>query len=146
MAANVLMRGVREVVAYLDRMAEEARAAAATTVSVGSPMPYAKYVTEGTRPHMIYPRDKEALFWAGAQHPVRAVHHPGTRPNPFITDAEHAVHLQVIAMIAKGVLTAVPGAGAEAVYTAGLLVLAEARRRAPVKSGHLRDTLHVERL
>jgi hypothetical protein len=127
-------------------MAEEARAAAATKVTVGTTVPYAKYVTQGTRPHDIYPRDKQALFWAGAAHPVRMVHHPGTKPNPFISDAEDAMLLPVIAAIAKGVLKAETGSGAEAMYTAGLLVLAEARRRAPVKSGTLRDSLHVERL
>jgi hypothetical protein len=146
MAFDVIVRGLREAVVFLDRMAEEARAAAATKVTVGSPLPYAKYVTQGTRPHVIYPRDKQALFWAGAAHPVRMVHHPGTKPNPFISDAEDAMILPVIAAIAKGVLKAEPGSGAEAMYTAGLLVLAEARRRAPVKKGTLRDSLHVERL
>jgi hypothetical protein len=146
MPANVIVRGLREVITYLDRMAEEARVAAATQVKVGTDVPYAKYVIGGTRPHDIYPRDKQALFWAGAEHPVRMVHHPGTKPNPFLSDAEAAMRLPVIAAIAKGVLTAKPGSGAEGMYTAGLLVLAEARKRAPVKTGTLRDSLHVERL
>jgi hypothetical protein len=146
MRAKIIVRGLREVITYLDRMAEEARVAAATQVKVGTDVPYAKYVIGGTRPHDIYPRDKQALFWAGAEHPVRIVHHPGTKPNPFLSDAEAAMRLPVIAAIAKGVLKATPGSGAEAMYTAGLLVLAEARKRAPVKTGTLRDSLHVERL
>jgi hypothetical protein len=44
---------------------------------------YTKYVLYGTRPHDIRPALKQALYWPGARHPVRGVHHPGTRPNPF---------------------------------------------------------------
>lgn len=32
-----------------------------------------------TRPHVIEPRTKKALFWPGAAHPVRSVNHPGSR-------------------------------------------------------------------
>jgi hypothetical protein len=45
---------------------------------------YARFVQFGTAPHMIFPKDKEALYWPGADHPVRSVHHPGTRANPFM--------------------------------------------------------------
>ena|SRR5665213_1473511 len=45
---------------------------------------YAKYVEFGTAPHTILPKDKKALFWPGAAHPVRSVHHPGTKPNQFM--------------------------------------------------------------
>lgn len=45
---------------------------------------YAIYVHEGTRPHTIVPRFKQALFWEGAAHPVKRVLHPGTRANPFM--------------------------------------------------------------
>jgi HK97 gp10 family phage protein len=48
---------------------------------------YGVYVHEGTRPHVIMPRSKKALFWRGASHPVRKVRHPGTRANPFLTNA-----------------------------------------------------------
>jgi len=44
---------------------------------------YAFFVIEGTRPHDIYPREKQALFWPGAEHPVPFVHHPGTRADDF---------------------------------------------------------------
>lgn len=44
---------------------------------------YAKFVHDGTRPHLILPRVKKALYWPGADHPVRRVNHPGTPPNPF---------------------------------------------------------------
>jgi hypothetical protein len=47
---------------------------------IGSAVKYAGYLERGTRPHVIRPRQKKALFWKGAEHPVRLVHHPGTRP------------------------------------------------------------------
>lgn len=50
--------------------------------------PYAYYVLKGTRPHIIdiYPVNAQALFWPGADHPVKhvQVHHPGTEGNPFM--------------------------------------------------------------
>ncbi len=45
---------------------------------------YAIYVHEGTRPHIIRPRLKKALYWKGARHPVRKVMHPGTKGVPFM--------------------------------------------------------------
>jgi hypothetical protein len=45
---------------------------------------YAPYVEFGTAPHTILPKDKKALFWPGAAHPVRSVNHPGTKPNQFM--------------------------------------------------------------
>jgi hypothetical protein len=48
---------------------------------------YAAYVELGTRPHEIRPNGKQALHWPGAAHPVAVVHHPGTRPQPFLRPA-----------------------------------------------------------
>ena len=48
---------------------------------------YAKYVEYGTPPHIIVPNTKQALYWKGAEYPVRRVMHPGTRPNPFLRPA-----------------------------------------------------------
>ena len=47
---------------------------------------YALYVEFGTNPHIIRPKDKEALkFKIGKENVfAKEVHHPGTRPNPFI--------------------------------------------------------------
>jgi len=45
---------------------------------------YAKYVEFGTAPHIIEQHNKGWLFWEGADHPVRVVHHPGTKPNDFM--------------------------------------------------------------
>lgn len=39
---------------------------------------YAVFVEWDTRPHVIRPRNRQALHWAGAPHPVAVVRHPGT--------------------------------------------------------------------
>lgn len=54
---------------------------------IGSAVPYAGYLERGTRPHEIRPRSKQALWWKGADHPVRVVHHPGTKPYRVLTRA-----------------------------------------------------------
>lgn len=38
----------------------------------------ARILEDGTRAHVIEPRDKQALHWPGARHPVARVNHPGT--------------------------------------------------------------------
>jgi len=49
--------------------------------------PYCYFVTDGTRPHDIKPKNGKALFWPGASHPSKVVHHPGTKSNPFVDKA-----------------------------------------------------------
>lgn len=49
--------------------------------------PYAAYVELGTRPHVIRPNNKKALHWPTARHPVKVVHHPGTRAQPYLRPA-----------------------------------------------------------
>ncbi len=42
-------------------------------------------LTHNTPPHIIKPKDKQALHWGGKNGPiVKQVRHPGQRPNPFI--------------------------------------------------------------
>lgn len=47
---------------------------------------YAVYVEFGTPPHLIRPKNAKALHWKSGKKDVfaKVVHHPGTRPNPFI--------------------------------------------------------------
>lgn len=45
---------------------------------------YAPYVEFGTKPHVIEPKEAKALYWPGAEHPVKRVNHPGTRANQFM--------------------------------------------------------------
>ncbi len=54
---------------------------------IWSGVEYAMAVHEGTAPRIIEPRNKRALYWDGARHPVRRVMHPGTKPNPFVERA-----------------------------------------------------------
>jgi hypothetical protein len=60
------------------------------TVAVGSSHPIALIHHEGTRPHLIRPRYKQALRWPGATASgfvfSKWARHPGTRPNRYLTD------------------------------------------------------------
>ena len=54
--------------------------------------PYARFVHDGTRPHLIFPRrdgGKKALRWAGGGlfHFAKFVHHPGNRPDKWMDRA-----------------------------------------------------------
>lgn len=56
------------------------------------------YIEYGTPPHTIRPKLKKALHWEGADHPVKVVHHPGTRPNPIVRSAMHRGLLEYLPM------------------------------------------------
>ena len=45
--------------------------------------PYVEWLIRGTEPHEIVPVNAKALYWKGADHPVKKVMHPGTAANPF---------------------------------------------------------------
>lgn len=48
---------------------------------------YALPIELGAEAHVIRPRNKRALYWPGAAHPVALVHHPGNAPHPFLRPA-----------------------------------------------------------
>lgn len=50
---------------------------------------YAKFVAEGTKPHVIRPKNASALkFQIGGRTVfAKSVKHPGTKANPFMSDA-----------------------------------------------------------
>ncbi len=51
----------------------------------GTNVVYAEWQQQGTDgPYVILPRNKQALFWPGAKHPVKKVVHPGLPPRPFL--------------------------------------------------------------
>jgi hypothetical protein len=52
--------------------------------SIKSPAEYARYVNDGTGPYTITPVSAKALYWEGAEHPVKVVHHPGIRGRHFV--------------------------------------------------------------
>ena len=60
--------------------------------------PYGIFMEMGTSPHDIYPVNARALFWPGADHPYRMVHHPGTAPRPFMQPAFEENQDKVISM------------------------------------------------
>lgn len=46
--------------------------------------PYARWVNNGSSAYVIRPKTKKALYWDGAEHPYKLVHHPGIKANPFV--------------------------------------------------------------
>lgn len=50
-------------------------------------------VEYGTRPHVIMPKNKKALWWPEAAHPVPSVNHPGTKPQPYIRPASRKLRV-----------------------------------------------------
>lgn len=51
--------------------------------------PHAVFVMFGTKPHLIKPKNKKALRWAGggAFHFAKVVHHPGNKPDDWLKRA-----------------------------------------------------------
>ena len=54
---------------------------------IKSPAEYAQWVNDGTQPYTITPTSKRALYWEGADHPVKVVHHPGIKARHFVEDS-----------------------------------------------------------
>lgn len=71
-------------------------------VSVEARAPYAKWVEEGTQPHVIEPVRRKALrfFVNGSLVFARRVNHPGSRPRYFMRDARTFVEGR-----ARGIVT-----------------------------------------
>ena len=59
---------------------------------IKSPAEYAQWVNDGTQPYTITPTSKKALYWEGADHPVRVVHHPGIKGKHFVEDSINDVN------------------------------------------------------
>jgi hypothetical protein len=58
--------------------------------SINALAPYAMYVVKGTKPHTIRPVNASVLVFQGASGRMvftRLVHHPGTKPNPWMQKA-----------------------------------------------------------
>lgn len=54
---------------------------------IGFKATYAAAVHDGYGPHIIEAKNNGYLFWRGAAHPVKRVHHPGYKGNPFLLNA-----------------------------------------------------------
>ena len=48
---------------------------------------YAPMVEFGTKPHIIRAKNKKALYWKGAKHPIKKVNHPGSKAKPYLIPA-----------------------------------------------------------
>ena len=48
---------------------------------------YAVIVEKGSKPHIIRPKNKKALYWKGAKRPVKLVNHPGSKAKPYLIPA-----------------------------------------------------------
>ena len=48
---------------------------------------YAAIVEKGSKAHIIRPKNKKALYWKGATHPVKQVNHPGSKAKPYLEPA-----------------------------------------------------------
>ena len=56
-----------------------------TEAHIKSPAEYAIYQDQGTRPYTIESRWWNGyLYWEGAPHPVKTVHHPGIKGKHFV--------------------------------------------------------------
>lgn len=53
-------------------------------ISLSHGVEYGEILEEGSKPHVIRPKNKKALYWRGANNPVKVVNHPGTKGKPII--------------------------------------------------------------
>ena len=54
------------------------------TIALSHGVEYGPLLELGCPPHVIVPALAKALYWDGAEHPVKMVHHPGSQPYPII--------------------------------------------------------------
>lgn len=72
---------------YLTRRGKALEVRVGANPAPGGGVGYALYHHEGTRPHVIRPRTRKALAfpYRGRMVFAKVVHHPGTKPNPYLT-------------------------------------------------------------
>lgn len=77
----------RSIGSYYTRRGKALEVRVGANPGPGGVAGYALYHHEGTRPHIIRPKRARALRFTAQGHTVFAnvVHHPGTRPNPYLT-------------------------------------------------------------
>jgi hypothetical protein len=94
------------------------------SVRIQSRARYAVNVEFSTRPHIILPRRKKVLFWTEYSTPknvlpnntgavftfAKEVHHPGTKEQPFLRPAVHAVQPHLIRAIHRVIQQKLKGA------------------------------------
>lgn len=86
-------RAPRNTGAYADAIHTQMTArSGGTSVQALAPDPLSTFITQGTKAHEIVPVNARALHWSGPAGEIFAMHvnHPGTKPNPFHTEAAQA--------------------------------------------------------
>lgn len=76
--------------------------------------PELRFIHEGTKPHLIHPKNKKRLRWAtpgGGWAFARRVHHPGTKPDPFLYEAAATEQSAVVERFGRAVQAAKQRAG-----------------------------------
>ena len=64
---------------------------------------YAPGVEYGTKAHIIRAKNKKALYWKGAKHPVKKVNHPGSRAKPYLIPAFEKEKDQFLEKLKEGI-------------------------------------------
>ena len=64
---------------------------------------YAPGVEYGTKAHIIRAKNKKALYWKGAKHPVKKVNHPGSKTKPFLIPAFEKEKDQFLEKLKEGI-------------------------------------------
>ncbi len=97
-------RGVKQVTPVRTghlRRSITSRVESNTLGRVGTNLRYARAVHQGRRAVTIRPKNKRALFWKGAAHPVKGVHQKARAGNPFLTNGLNRAQPQIEADLAK---------------------------------------------
>lgn len=105
MVAAPVKTGTLRAGIHIEDVRETADTVSVTTSTGGESSSYAIFVHEGTGPHEIYPSAAHALAWPGGAHPVKVVHHPGTRPDHYMGDpllANAALYIEAMSRAAAG--------------------------------------------
>jgi hypothetical protein len=144
---TITVIGLPQVLTHLANLSGAMRDLNGLKATIGTPLDYAEAVHEGSRAHDIFPVNGKALFWPGARHPVRSVHHPGNAPNPFLHEVFTARRNDITASLVLGIGVATQNTSLHAAGPFGNEiddVTGEAQQAAPVRSGKLRASLHAE--
>jgi hypothetical protein len=138
---TVAFEGLDEAIGKLRALEQASRTGGNWSASIESDAPHARWVVEGTPPHIIRRRNARALRVPGYGF-FASVRHPGTRPNPFMEEALDAkaseMENRAAALIDRGIDEANPDSFRKAEQLAANIVLGEAVRRAPRGRGPAR--------
>lgn len=144
MPTRIIIAGLPKTQAHLQNLASALRDLRGIRASVGSNVSYAEIIHKGSRPHVILPRNKQALFWKGARHPVRRVQHPGTKPNQFMITVFRGMHAEIVESVGRGLGLAIEFPDLHGAAGLGQVMdkLEQALKdAAPVRTGKFRNSL-----